>query len=73
MAVSGIANLNAQWSIEYLSRARAFPGAISYEDKVYIAGGYTIASTGIMTNRVDIYNNTTDTWLIDSLSSNREM
>src|ERR1044071_3461965 len=61
----------AQWSVAHLSEPRCFPGAVEYQNKVYIAGGYLEANTGVMTNRIDIYDNATNSWSIDSMSSVR--
>ena len=63
--------VHSQWSVDHITVARFFPGAVTAQNKVYIAGGYISNTPGVMSNRIDIYDNATGTWNIDSLSSPR--
>lgn len=63
--------VQAQWSVDYLSQGRCFPGAVESQGQVYIAGGYLNANTGKMTNRVDIYLESINIWIIDSMTQAR--
>jgi len=68
-----IYNVNTNtWSIQYLSVNRSGSAATSLdkENLVFFAGGYITVNLGnpeTTTNRIDIYNATSNTWSISSL------
>ena len=64
-------SVQAQWSVEHLSMARSWIGAVTAQNHIYFAGGYIEDVVGTMTRRIDIYDNATGTWSIDSLSAPR--
>ena len=64
-------SLKAQWSTEHLSLARRWMGAVTVGSKVYFAGGYTHENPCVMSKRIDIYYNPSDTWTRASLRSAR--
>jgi hypothetical protein len=53
------------WTTSFLSEGRWHMNAVTTNDKIYFAGGYSgsaIDDTVHLSNRIDIYDNTTETW-----------
>jgi len=70
-----IYNISSQtWTTAELSVGRWQIATVTAGDKVFFAGGgyYDDADNGFSYKVVDIYNNTTNQWTVDSLSSNRK-
>ncbi len=59
--------LNAQWTTAKLSEPRSFLASATNGEKVIFAGGFKSNILG-GSNKIDIYNTTTNSWTTDSLS-----
>jgi hypothetical protein len=57
------------WYTTLLSEARSLLSAVTLNNKIYFAGGFQQAGGGLAkaSNRIDIYDYTTNTWSVDTL------
>jgi hypothetical protein len=61
---------NNTWSTAELSEGRYDMGVAVHQNKIFLAGGfkYNPSQVALLTPRIDIYNATTNSWTVDSLT-----